>query len=181
MKLLHTEIDVVPGRKPQKQPLPEGYVGAGTAVLRITNTTSRQNAYTVRLQCQEPYWQDAWYQLAALPPTGGAENQPPPGKPDQLGPRNQTLTIYVKDGGTRDIFISYFVPEKSECRAGAYPVKIIVETRILSDDPQIARQERITDCRAQLSSGPSTSGRSHIHPKRERLASSSAARNLSLP
>lgn len=145
MKLLHTEIDVVPGRKPQKQPLPEGFVGAGTAVLRITNTTSRQNAYTVRIRCEEPFWQDAWFQVAALPPTGGPENQPPAGKPDQPGPRNQSLTIYVQDGGTRDVFLSFFVPEKSECRAGAYPVKLVVETRIVSNDPQLARKERVTE------------------------------------
>lgn len=145
MKLLHTEIDVVPGRKPQKQPLPEGFVGAGTAVLRITNTTSRQNAYTVRIRCEEPYWQDSWFQVSALPPTGGPENQPPAGKPDQPGPRNQSMTIYVQDGGTRDIFLSFFVPEKSECRSAAYPVKVVVETRIVSNDPQLARKERITE------------------------------------
>lgn len=145
MKLLHTEIDVIPGRKPQKQPLPEGHVGAGTAVLRITNTTSRQNAYTIRITCEEPYWQDAWFQVSALPPIGGPENQPPAGKPDQPGPRNQSITIYVQDGGTRDIFLSFFVPEKSECRSGAYPVKIVVETRIVSNDPQLARKERISE------------------------------------
>ncbi|MFI5385542.1 MAG: IPT/TIG domain-containing protein [Fimbriimonadales bacterium] len=145
MKLLHSEIDVVPGRKPQKQPLPEGFVGAGTGVLRIVNTTSRQNSYTVRLRCDEPFWQDAWFQLSALPPVGGPENQPPSGKPDQPGPRNQSITIYVQNGGTRDIFLAFFVPEKSECRAGAYPVKVVVETRIVSDDPQLARKERSTE------------------------------------
>ncbi|HWA84373.1 MAG TPA: IPT/TIG domain-containing protein [Fimbriimonadaceae bacterium] len=150
MKLLHTEIDVVPGRRPQKQPLPEGYVGAGTAVLRITNTTARQNAYTVRIRCEEPFWQDAWVQITALPPTGGPENQPPAGKPDQPGPRNQSITIYVQDRGTRDVFLAFFVPEKSECRAGAYPVKVVIETRIVSNDPQEARKERITEIPATV-------------------------------
>ncbi|HVT11698.1 MAG TPA: IPT/TIG domain-containing protein [Fimbriimonadaceae bacterium] len=150
MKLLHTEVDVVPGRRPQKQPLPEGYVGAGTAVLRITNTTARQNAYTVRIRCEEPFWQDAWVQVTALPPTGGPENQPPAGKPDQPGPRNQSITIYVQDRGTRDVFLAFFVPEKSECRAGAYPVKVVVETRIVSNDPQEARKERITEIPATV-------------------------------
>src|SRR5579862_2701889 len=145
MKLLHTEIDVVPGRKPQRQPLPEGYVGMGTAVLRITNTTSRQNSYTVRIHCERPYWQDAWFQMSALPPSGGEQNQPPAGKPDQPGPRNQSITIFVKDGGTRDVFLAFFVPEKSECRAGAYPVKVAVETRIVSNDPQQASKERVTE------------------------------------
>jgi len=61
MKLLNTEIDIVPGRKPQKQPVPEGWIGPGTGVVRLTNTTSQENSYTVRLVCDNPYWQDQWY------------------------------------------------------------------------------------------------------------------------
>lgn len=145
MKLLQSEVDVVPGRKPQKQPLPEGFVGTGVATLRLINTTPRQNSYTIKLKCEDAYWQDAWYTVAALPPAGGPENAPPSGKPDQAGPRNQSLTVFIKDGGTRDVLLSFFVPEKSECRAGVYRAKVIVETRIVSDDPQLARQERITE------------------------------------
>ncbi|MBN9502667.1 MAG: hypothetical protein BGO01_02320 [Armatimonadetes bacterium 55-13] len=145
MKLLQSEVDVVPGRKPQKQPLPEGFVGTGVATLRLINTTPRQNSYTIKLKCEDAYWQDAWYTVAALPPAGGPENAPPSGKPDQAGPRNQSLTVFIKDGGARDVLLSFFVPEKSECRAGVYRAKVIVETRIVSDDPQLARQERITE------------------------------------
>jgi hypothetical protein len=144
VKLLQSEIDVVPGRKPQKQPLPEGYVGTGIGTLRINNTTARQNSYTIKLKCDEPFWQESWYTLSALPPTGGAENAPPSGKPDQPGPRNQSLTIFIKDGGTRDVLISFFIPEKSECRAGVYKASVVVETRIVSDDPQ-ARRDRTTE------------------------------------
>ncbi len=145
MRLLQSEIDVVPGRKPQKQPLPEGFVGPGIATLRIQNASPRQNSYTVRLKCDEPYWQDAWYALAALPPTGDPQNNPPTGKPDQAGPRNQSLTVFIKDGGTRDVLISFNVPEKAECRAGIYRAKVLVETRVVSDDPLAARKERITE------------------------------------
>ncbi len=145
MRLLQSEVDVVPGRKPQKQPLPEGFVGPGIATLRIQNSSPRQNSYTVRLKCDEPYWQDAWYTLAALPPSGDPQNAPPTGKPDQAGPRNQSLTIFIKDGGTRDVMISFNVPEKAECRAGIYKAKILVETRVVSEDPHTARKERITE------------------------------------
>ena len=145
MRLLQSEVDVVPGRTPQKQPLPEGFVGPGTATLRIQNTTPRQNSYTVRIKCEEAYWQDSWFTLAALPPTGNPQDTPPTGKPDQPGPRNQSLTIFIKDGGTRDVLASFVVPEKSECRAGVYHAKIIVETRVVSDDPHAARKERITE------------------------------------
>ncbi len=145
MKLLQSEIDVVPGRKPQKQPLPEGYVGTGIGTLRINNATPRQNSYTIRIKCEQEFWQDAWYTIAALPPTGGPENAPPTGKPDQPGPRNQTLTIFIKDGGTRDVLLNFFVPEKAECRAGVYKATVVVETRIVSDDPQVGRKDRITE------------------------------------
>lgn len=145
MKLLHSEVDVVPGRKPQKQPLPEGHVGVGMATLRIDNTTERQNQYTVRIKCDQPYWQDAWFTIAALPPTGGPENAPPSGKPDQAGPRNQSLTIFIKDRGVRDVVLSFVVPDKSECRAGVYKATVVVETRVVSDDPHVARKERITE------------------------------------
>lgn len=145
MRLLQSEVDVVPGRKPQKQPLPEGFVGPGIATLRIQNSSPRQNSYTIRLKCDETYWQDAWYTLAALPPTGDPQNNPPTGKPDQAGPRNQSLTIFIKDGGTRDVLVSFNVPEKAECRAGIYRAKLLVETRVVSDDPHAARKERITE------------------------------------
>jgi hypothetical protein len=145
MRLLQSEVDVVPGRKPQKQPLPEGFIGPGIATLRIQNSTPRQNSYTIRLKCEDAYWQDAWYTLAALPPSGDPQNNPPTGKADQPGPRNQSLTIFIKDGGTRDVLVSFFVPEKSECRAGVYRGKLIVETRVLSEDPSTARKERITE------------------------------------
>ena len=145
MKLLQSEIDVVPGRKPQKQPLPEGYVGTGIGTLRIDNATQRQNSYTIHVKCEQPFWQDAWCTLSALAPGGGAENAPPSGKPDQPGPRGQSLTIFIKDGGVRDVLLSFFVPEKSECRAGVYKATVIVETRVVSDDPHAARKERITE------------------------------------
>ena len=145
MKLLQTEVDVVPGRKPQKQPLAEGFVGPGISTLRIQNTTPRQNSYTIRISCDDAYWQDAWFTLAALPPSGDPQNNPPTGKPDQPGPRNQSLTIFIKDGGLRDVILSFAVPEKSECRAGVYHAKIVVETRVLAEDPSQARKERITE------------------------------------
>ncbi|RYG41319.1 hypothetical protein EON79_21010, partial [bacterium] len=149
MKLLHNEIDVVPGRKPQKQPLPEGYVGQGVAVLRLTNTSARQNSYTVRVKCDAPYWQESWVRIMALA-SGGDQNAAPAGKPDQQGPREQSLTLFVKDRGVRDVVLNFFVPEKSECRAGVYPVKIVVETRIVSDDPRQARKERIVEIPATV-------------------------------
>lgn len=150
MKLLHSEIDVVPGRKPQRQPLPEGFVGAGTGVLRLTNTTSRLKSYQISVRCYEPFWQDAWFQVAGLPPFGGPENYPPPGKPDQPGPRSQSITIYVNEGGTRDVFLMFFVPEKSECRAGAYPVEVVVETRVIGDNPQKPGRARCAEIPATV-------------------------------
>jgi len=144
VKLLHPEIDVVPGRKPQKQPLPEGFVGRGTATLRLTNASARQNSYTVRVRCEQPYWQDAWVHVSALPAATDA-NAPPADKPDQPGPRGQSLTLFVRDDGTRDVVLAFDVPEKPECRAGVYKATVVVESRIVSSDPRQARKERIVE------------------------------------
>ena len=149
MRLLHPEIDVVPGRKPQRQPLPEGYVGRGTATLRLTNPSARQNSYTVRVRCEQPYWQDAWVHVSALPASTGAD-APPADKPDQPGPRGQSLTLFVRDGGTRDVVLAFDVPEKAECRAGVYRATVVVESRIVSPDPRQASKERIVEIPATV-------------------------------
>ncbi len=148
MRLLHTEIDIEPGRKPQKQPLPEGWVGQGSCVVRIKNNTSQENAYTVRLRCENPYWQDTWYTMSALEPSGGGDNAPPPGKPDQLGPNSRYVTIYVTRGGERDVMILFDVPKSYDARAGLYDLVIQVETRVIGQSSGLRRKERFTELRA---------------------------------
>src|SRR5688572_8335550 len=115
MRLLHNEIDVVPGRKPQ-HPAVEGVVGPGSAVLRLQNTSSQENAYTVRLQCDAPYWQDDWYEIRPLPPPPG-EGVPATTKSDQIGPKDRWVKVYVSRGGTRDIQIAFDLPQKPDARA----------------------------------------------------------------
>jgi hypothetical protein len=129
MKLLHSEIDVVPGRKAQ-QPLAEGQVGPGSAILRVENTTNQENAYTVRLRCEEPYWRDDWYTVRALPAPAAAEGAPSTGKSDQYGPNNRWVKVYVSRGGTRDVLIAFNLPQKPDSRAGRYPFKVVVETHV---------------------------------------------------
>src|SRR5262245_17475164 len=129
VRLLHTEIDVVPGRKPQ-QPTVEGSVGSGAAVVRLTNTTSQENAYTVRVKCDTPYWQEAWCTLAALPPTYGDANLPPTGKADQPGPQNRSVKVFISAGGTRDVQVILNVPVTPDSRAGKYDIAVVVETHI---------------------------------------------------
>ncbi len=148
MKLLHAEIDIEPGRKPQKQPLPEGWVGQGSCVVRIKNNTSQENAYTIRLRCDNPYWQDSWYTITALPPSGGSENAPPAGKPDQPGPNNRYVTIYVTRGGERDVMVLFDVPKAYDSRAGLYNLVIQVETRVVGQASGLRRKERFTELRA---------------------------------
>ena len=148
MKLLHSEIDIEPGRKPQKQLLPEGWVGQGSCVVRIKNNTNQENAYTVRLRCDNAYWQDTWYQMSALPPSGGSENAPPPGKQDQYGPNNRSVTIYITRGGERDVIILFDVPKSYDARAGLYNLVVQVETRVVEQASGLRRKERFTELRA---------------------------------
>lgn len=128
MRLLHNEIDVVPGRKPQ-HPAAEGMVGPGSAILRLQNTTSQVNAYTVRLRCDAPFWRDDWYALRPLPNTG-ADGAADTAKADQHGPNDRWVKVYVSRGGTRDIQIAFDLPQKPDARAGIYPFKAVVETHV---------------------------------------------------
>ncbi|NLH99219.1 MAG: hypothetical protein GX446_06975 [Chthonomonadales bacterium] len=147
MKLLQTEIDIEPGRKPQKQALPEGWVGQGTAVVRLKNNTNQENAYKVRVRCDNPYWQETWASFAALPPSG-SENAPPAGKPDQYGPNNSDVTVYVTRGGERDVMVLFDVPRSYDARAGLYRLVIQVETRVVGPTTGLRRKERFTELKA---------------------------------
>lgn len=135
MKLLHSEVEIVPGRpgmRPPVWPIPETQPIPGSAVVRLTNTTSRENAYTVKIRCDEPFWQDAWCSIIALPPSRDkAENAPPAGKPDQRGPHDRWVKIYVPRGGTRDVLLRFSVPQTPEARAGLYRYMVEVETQIV--------------------------------------------------
>ncbi len=166
IKLLHTEVDVVPDRKPQRQPLPEGFIGMGTGVLRISNTTERENAYTVRIRCDHPYWQDAWFRLSGIPPAPG--EAPASSKPDQLGPKDQWIKVFVSNGATRDVLISFFVPRKPECRSSAYPFEVVVETQVLDSSPTAKHKERITEIRGTMILRPFYAWTTEYQPEERR-------------
>lgn len=139
MKLLQSEVNLIPGEDPNYAYAPEGYVGQGVAILELHNTTGYQNAYKVRLECQDPFWKPAWAQVVPLEPERGDGNAPPTGYPDQLGPKNQWASVYVTDGGTRKIMIALRAPRTSEARAGVYRFNVIIESRI--EDPQSPMSE----------------------------------------
>lgn len=166
--LLHTEIDAVPARRPQRQALPEGFVGMGTGVLRITNTTGRENAYTVRIVCDDPYWQDAWFKVSAMPPAPG-QTAPPASKPDQLGPKEQWIKVFVSHTATRDVLLSFFVPDKPESRAGVYPITVVIETQILDTDPSAKNKERITEIKGAVIIRPYYSWAIEFQPPERRV------------
>lgn len=148
MKLLQTEIDIVPGRKAQKQPLAEGMVGQGTTVVRITNNTTQENAYKVQLSCDNPYWQDTWYTIAPLPPTGSSTNAPAPGKQDQVAQNGRVATVHITRGGERDVMIIFNVPRKHDSRAGLYQLTVQVETRVVGQAAGLRRKDRFTALQA---------------------------------
>ena len=104
--------------RPTTAILSESQVVPGSAVVRLVNTTDQENAYTLRFNCQETYWQDEWFTMISLPPdpTKG-ENAPPSGKPDVRGPQDHWVKLFVPRGGKRDVLIRFNVPQKAECRA----------------------------------------------------------------
>jgi hypothetical protein len=148
MKLLQTEIDIEPGRQPQP-PQREGALGRGAAVLRLTNNSKRENAYTIRIEggpCpNQRFWQKSWYRITSLPPNpADPNNTPSPGREDQRGNQDQWVKIFVKPEGTRDVQIRFTVPKKPEARAGVYPFKVQIETDIVDAGAGTARKERFT-------------------------------------
>src|SRR5438874_2015798 len=120
MKLLHPEVDITPGRPGTKQamsPVQEGTPLPGSAVVRLVNTTSQNNAYTVRLRCEDnAFWQESWYRLIPLPPGPGDKNSIPAGKRDEPGPQAVSFKLYVLSGGAREVLIQFNVPKSPEAR-----------------------------------------------------------------
>jgi uncharacterized membrane protein YgcG len=127
MLLLHPEIEVMPGRRAQ-HPHEENPVGPGSALLRVSNTTMQENAYIIRLQCDDPLWQDDWYQMKAVSPVESELNGQARGEDDQYGPNRRWVKIFLTQRATRDIVISFNLPHKPQSRAGIYPFKVLVET-----------------------------------------------------
>jgi tetratricopeptide (TPR) repeat protein len=161
MKLLHREIEIEPGRDPQ-QPGLEGTVGPGSALLRLHNTTNQENAYKVELRCDSPYWQDEWYTLAAQAAAvpagwealerssgarapGAARVALPTGKPDQYGQGRRSVKVYVSAGETRDVLISFQVPQRPESRAGRYPFVVTVETFVTGGESAAGRRSPFSE------------------------------------
>lgn len=140
MKILHPTINVVPGRSPQ-QPGPEGQIGSGSGVVRLTNATQQNNAYLLRLRCEHPFWQDDWHVFQALPPADGqdaaSEATSPHNKPPEYGPHHRWVKVYVPRGATRDVLMAFPIPEKADARAGTYPFDVVVDTFVL-DGPAAA-------------------------------------------
>ena len=144
MKLLHSEIEVIPGR-PGSRPsvVSETQPVLGSAVLRIVNPMPQENAFVVRVGCDHPLWQEAWYTLTSLPPPPGSVPDGQSGKHDQRGAQDRSIKIYVPRGGSRDLLLRFDVPQQPESRAGRYPFTIEVETQVVGA-AGARRQSRIT-------------------------------------
>ncbi len=146
LRLLQPEIEAVPGRRPQ-MPVAENAVGPGSAVLRLTNATGQENAYTVRLRCSDgnAYWQEARHTLTALPPAAGLPADTT-GKADQNGPNNRWVRLFVSAGATRDVLIAFSLPQKPASRAGRYRFVAQVERQITAGGSGLAaRKNRFTE------------------------------------
>ena len=158
MKLLHPEVDVTPGRagkRPQSTPYQDREKLDGSVVLRLTNDTAQENAYTVRLRCDNSFWQEAWYTVQSLAAAPGAPTTAV--KPDVSGPQGRSVKVFVPRGGSRDILIRFSVPAKPESRAGRYDYAIEVETQVTAPqagDGAARRKDRLTSLPAAANVRP---------------------------
>ena len=148
MNLVHPEVEITPGRagtRPTSAPYNERTKLDGSAIVRLTNDTPQENAYTIRLRCDHPFWQEGWYTVQSLPAAPGAQNAPPSGKPDVRGHGDRSVKVFVPRGGTREILIRFNIPKRPESRAGRYDYTIEVETQVtLAQDGAARRKDRLT-------------------------------------
>ena len=148
MNLLHPEVEITPGRagkRPTSAPYQEREKLDGSVVVRLTNETAQENAYTVRLRCENPFWQEGWYTVQSLPAAPGAQNAAPAGKPDVRGHGDRSVKVFVPRGGTREILIRFNVPARPESRAGRYEYAIEIETQVtLAQEGAGRRKDRLT-------------------------------------
>ena len=139
MNLLHPEIEITPGRR-GKQGYQERDKMAGSAVLRLVNETVQENAFTVRLRCDSPFWHEGWYTIQSVSaPTSApalASSQA-----DIPGHNKRSVKVFVPPKGTRDILIRFDVPERPESRAGRYDYFIEVETQVTRTQEGAARRK----------------------------------------
>lgn len=145
MKLLHSEVEVIPGR-PGSRPsvISESQPVPGSAVLRIVNPMPQENAFIVRLHCEHPMWQETWFTITSLPPPPGASKDGQSGKHDQRGAQDRSIKVYVPRGGSRDLLLRFDVPQQPESRAGRYPFVIEIETQVVGAADAMRRRNRVT-------------------------------------
>ncbi|MGI4792325.1 MAG: IPT/TIG domain-containing protein [Janthinobacterium lividum] len=170
MKLLHPEVEVLPGT-PGKRPTtqtPEREKLVGSVILRLTNDTPQENAYTVRLRCDHPFWQESWYTVTSHPPLGA--NPAAGGKPDIPGHSDRSVKVFVPRGASRDIFIRFNVLKKPECRAGRYDYTIEVETQVtLAQEGAARRKDRLTTLHAVANVRPFYKWSVDLTPEQRRV------------
>jgi hypothetical protein len=130
MQLFQQTIDVVPGQPPMPPRDGQEY-GSGCTVLRLTNQSSRENAYRVRVECDAPLWNPEWVTLQPLPPThapaGSASGKPDEFSADALHP---WIKVYVSQNVARDLLVRVEVPQTPAARAGTYRIRLVIETSI---------------------------------------------------
>lgn len=128
MKLLQSEVNVEPGRAPDRGDRPEGWVGRGSAIFEIHNTGQRINGYNVKVECSNPYWNPNWVQLESIGAEG--DNAEMAEYPDRFDAGYRTMTVHLNKGARRRFFIKFNVPKRSECRSGVYTFRIVIERLI---------------------------------------------------
>ncbi len=167
MNLLHPEVEITPGRR-GKQGYQDRDKMAGSAVLRLVNETTQENAFTVRLRCDNPFWQEGWYtvQSVAAPPGATA---PATGQADIPGHNKRSVKVFVPPKGTRDILIRFDVPERPESRAGRYDYVIEVETQVTRPQEGAARRkDRLTTIPAAANVRPFYKWSLDLTPEQQR-------------
>jgi len=176
MELMHREIDVFPGQRPQQPQYTPGRSSTASTVLKLKNETLQENAFTVRLVGgSNPYWQDEWYSLRAVDAADRDGDKASDGttlkKDDQYGQGRQGgqwVRVFVPKGSERQIQFSFNLPERPDSRAGHYPFTVIVETSV-TDAPAGATVRRPQELPADLYVHPYYKWTVDVAPEEQRV------------
>lgn len=162
MKLLHPEIDLEPGRPPMEPPQLPNLVGHGSAKLRLFNSTNQENAFSVRIECDHPYWQEHWVTIRTPKPS--RDDAATPSKADIPGSGEHSIkATFVPAQTARDVVLKFSADRTPEARCGIYHFRIIVEQAVKAGGPS----KRLPDERGVLIVRPFTEWSVEATPKEQ--------------
>ena len=144
MQIKHPDVEVyvTPG-KPGSPFVNDKPPEAGM-VLQLNDITGQENAYSVWLECEHPFWQDSWYSIKSVAGTQAGS------QPDIPATGNTRFTTFVRGGGNKELLIRFKIPPTPLARVGRYDFKIMTRTEVVNTTAGTARSSKTVSLDAHI-------------------------------